>query len=54
VTWRDAFKDGQWLDAGAEGGANTYRRMVAYCQAFGLELEPTFHVRRPPRSASDR
>ncbi len=38
-TWREPFKDGQWLEAGAPGGAPGYKRMVSWCETLGLELE---------------
>ena len=42
-TLREPFKDGQWLEAGAPGGAVGDQRLVKWCQSFGLELE------EPPR-----
>lgn len=39
-TWREPWKDGQWIEAGAPGGADTYKRMVKWCETLGLELTP--------------
>lgn len=37
-TWREPWKDGQWLEAGAPGGPDTARRMAKWCETLGLEL----------------
>ena len=42
-TWREPFKDGQWLEAGAPSGDDGGKRLLKWCQAFGLDLEA------PPR-----
>src|SRR5882757_6686048 len=39
-TLREPWKDGQWLEAGAPGGADTSRRMIKWCGTLGLELAP--------------
>jgi monoamine oxidase len=39
-TWREPWKDDQWLEAGAPGGPATARRMVKWCETLGLELAP--------------
>ena len=38
-TWREPFKDGQWLEAGAPSSDDGSKRLLKWCQAFGLELE---------------
>jgi monoamine oxidase len=37
-TWREPWKDGQWLEAGAPSAPDTARRMVKWCATLGLEL----------------
>ena len=47
-TWREPWKDGQWLEAGAASGADTYKRMVKWCETLGLELTSPLRATAPP------
>jgi monoamine oxidase len=47
-TWREPWKDGQWLEAGAASGAATYKRMVKWCGTLGLELEAPLRATASP------
>lgn len=48
-TWREPFKDGQWLEVGAPGTATGDARMARWCRAFGLEFEdPPLPAALPP------
>lgn len=37
-TWREPWKDDQWLEAGAPSAPDAARRMVKWCATLGLEL----------------
>src|SRR6185295_1592390 len=37
-TWREPFKDGQWLESGATSTDDGSKRVLKWCQAFGLEV----------------
>jgi len=42
-TWREPWKDGQWLEAGAQGGPDTFKRMAKACSSWRRSAR-----RRPP------
>lgn len=47
-TWREPFKDGQWLEAGAPSSDDGSKRLLRWCQAFGLELVAPPRPSPPP------
>ena len=46
-TRRD-FKDAQWLDAGAQGGADSYKRLVAIAKDLNLRVATPLRATAPP------
>jgi len=47
-TWREPFKDGQWLESGATSTDDGSKRVLKWCQAFGLEVVPPPRPSPPP------